>query len=140
MIDYSKFKKSLKHLELQFENYKNSDSRENLTELDKEALAESAIQRFETCYDCLWKHLKRYLVEELGLPEVPNSPKPVFRIGFENKLFSSTLDQWLRYADARTDTAHDYSGERAQECLDLMDDFIDDALGLYQTLTGETWE
>jgi nucleotidyltransferase substrate binding protein (TIGR01987 family) len=140
MIDYSKFKKSLKHLELQFENYKNSDSRENLTELDKEALAESAIQRFETCYDCLWKHLKRYLVEELGLPEVPNSPKPVFRIGFENKLFSSTLDQWLRYADARTDTAHDYSGEKAQECLDLMDDFIDDALGLYQTLTGETWE
>ena len=140
MIDYSKFKKSLKHLELQFENYKNSDSRENLTELDKEALAESAIQRFETCYDCLWKHLKRYLVEELGLPEVPNSPKPVFRIGFENKLFSSTLDQWLRYADARTDTAHDYSGERAQECLDLMDDFIDDALVLYQTLTGETWE
>lgn len=140
MIDYSKFKKSLKHLELQFENYKNSDSRENLTELDKEALAESVIQRFETCYDCLWKHLKRYLVDELGLPDVPNSPKPVFRIGFENKLFSSMLDQWLQYADARTDTAHDYSGEKAQECLDLMDDFIDDALGLYQTLTGETWE
>ncbi|MCH8158150.1 MAG: nucleotidyltransferase, partial [Nitrospinae bacterium] len=54
MIDYSKFKKSLKHLEAQFENYKNSGSRENLTELDKEALAESVIQRFETCYECLW--------------------------------------------------------------------------------------
>lgn len=139
-MDYSKFKKSLKHLELQFENYKNSDSRENLTELDKEALAESVIQRFETCYDCLWKHLKRYLVDELGVTEIQNSPKPVFRMGFENKLFSSTLDQWLRYADARTDTAHDYSGEKAHECLALMEDFIDDALGLYQTLTGETWE
>lgn len=140
MIDYSKFKKSLKHLELQFENYKNSDSRENLSVLDKEALAESVIQRFETCYDCLWKILKRYLIEELGLPETPNSPKPIFRISFENKLFSSTLEQWLHYADARTDTSHDYSGEKAEECLALMADFIDDAVGLYQTMTGEAWE
>jgi len=140
MIDYSKFKKSLKHLELQFENYVNSGSRKNLSELDKEALAESVIQRFETCYDCLWKILKRYLIEELGLPETPNSPKPIFRISFENKLFSSTLEQWLRYADARTDTSHDYSGEKAEECLALMADFIDDAVGLYQTMTGETWE
>ena len=140
MIDYSKFKKSLKNLELQFENYQNSDNRTDLSELDKEALAESVIQRFETCYDCLWKHLKRYMVEELGLPEVPNSPKPIFRIGFENKLFSSMLEQWLRYADARIATSHDYSGEKAEECLALMGDYIDDALGLYQTLTGETWE
>lgn len=140
MIDYSKFKKSLKHLELQFENYKNSDSRNDLSDLDKEALAESVIQRFETSYDCLWKILKRYLIEELGLPETPNSPKPIFRIGFENKLFSSTLEQWLRYADARTDTSHDYSGDKAEECLALMADFIDDAVGIYQTMTGETWE
>jgi nucleotidyltransferase substrate binding protein (TIGR01987 family) len=140
MIDYSKFKKSLKHLELQFENYKNSDSRHDLSELDKEALAESVIQRFEISYDCLWKILKRYLIEDLGLPETPNSPKPIFRIGFENKLFSSTLEQWLRYADARTDTSHDYSGDKAEVCLALMADFIDDAVGIYQTMTGETWE
>ena len=131
---------ALKHLELQFANYTNSGNRDNLTELDREALAESVIQRFETCYDCVWKHLKRYLVEELGLPEVPNSPKPVFRLGSENNLFASTLEQWLRYADARIDTSHDYSGDKAEECLELMGDFIDDAIGLYQTLTGETWE
>lgn len=140
MIDYDKFKKALKHLELQFENYKKSGDRENLTELDSEALAESVIHRFETCYDCLWKILKRYLIEELGIPEVPNSPKPILRLGFEDKLFSSTLEQWLQYADARLDTSHDYSGEKAEECLKLMGDFIDDAIGLYQTMTGETWE
>ena len=140
MIDYDKFKKSLKHLELQFENYNNSGNRKDLTELDREALAESVIHRFETCYDYLWKLLKRYLIEELGIPEVPNSPKPTFRLGFENKLFSSTLEQWLQYADARVDTSHDYSGEKAEDCLKLMDDFIDDAIGLYQTMTGETWE
>ncbi|MBF0551819.1 MAG: nucleotidyltransferase substrate binding protein [Deltaproteobacteria bacterium] len=95
MIDYDRFNKSLHHLDLQYKNYKNSGCRQNLTELDKEALAESVIHRFETCYDMLWKHLKRYIVEELGLVDVPNSPKPVFRLAAENKLLSSQVDQWL---------------------------------------------
>ena len=30
-------------------------------ELDREALAESVIQRFKTCFDCLWKVLNRHL-------------------------------------------------------------------------------
>lgn len=139
MIDYDKFKKSLKHLELQFENYSNSGQREHLPELDREALAESVVHRFETCYDCLWKILKRYLMEELGIPDVPNSPKPIFRLGFENKLFSA-VDKWLGYAQARVDTSHDYSGEKAEECLKLMSHFIGDAIGLYETMTGEKWQ
>ena len=84
--------------------------------------------------------MKRYLIEDLGLAEVPNSPKPLFKLASENKLFASALEEWLRYTDARIDTAHDYSGEKAQACLDLMDGFIDDAVGLYQTMSGVTWE
>ncbi len=140
MIDYEKFQKSLKHLEAQFENYRNLENRDSLTDLDCEGIAESVIQRFETCYDTLWKHLKRYLMEESGIPEVPNSPKGVFRLAQENQLFAGKLEDWFAYADARVSTAHDYSGEKAEACLDLMADFIDDAIGLYQTLSGETWE
>ena len=140
MIDSEKFRKSLKHLEVQFENYGRLEDRKDLTQLDREAIAESVIQRFETCYDTLWKHLKRYLVEELGLPEVLSSPKPVLRLADENGLFASPIESWIRYADARISTAHDYSGEKAEDCLELMEDFVDDAIGLYQTLTGETWE
>jgi nucleotidyltransferase substrate binding protein (TIGR01987 family) len=140
MIEYDKFEKALKHLQLQFANYRQLDERPELSGIDREAIAESVIQRFETCYDMLWKHLKRHLVEELGLPEVPKSPKPVFRIAAENNLFRAPVETWLRYADARTDTAHDYSGEQAQDCLDLMDAFLDDAMDLFQTLTGKTWE
>ena len=33
-----------------------------------------------------------------------------------------------------------YSGEKAQACLDIMDNFIDDAIGLFQTMSGEKWE
>jgi hypothetical protein len=50
------------------------------------------------------------------------------------------VEQWLKYADARTSTAHDYSGEKAAETLLIVGDFIADAIGLYQTMTGVTWE
>ena len=138
MIDYDNFQKSLKRLEEQYKNYRELD--ESLPDVTQEAIAESVIQRFETCYDCLWKVLKRYLIEDLGLAEVPNSPKPLFKLASENKLFASALEEWLRYTDARIDTAHDYSGEKAQACLDLMGGFIDDAVGLYQTMSGVTWD
>ena len=138
-MDFDKFQKSLKHLELQYQNYQNLEERSELDTLDQEAIKESVIQRFETCYDTLWNHLKRYLTEELGLAEVPNSPKPVFRLANENQLLRD-LDSWLNYANARVDTSHDYSSEKADASLELMEEFVDDAIGLYQTLTGQTWE
>lgn len=140
MIDYTKLDNPLKHLELQYENYCNMQYRLELTELDKEGIAESTIQRFETCYDTLWKTLKRYLAEKLGIPELPNSPKSILRLAFENQLFASPIEQWLKYADTRVNTAHDYYEKKAAECLALLKDFIDDAVGLYQTMTGSTWE
>ena len=138
MIDYSKFRSSLKRLEEQNGNYRQGNPA--LSDLDREGIAESVIQRFETCYDCLWKVLKRYLTEALGIPETPNSPKPVFRLAHENDLFAAPLEHWFRYADARIDTSHDYDGEKANACLSLVPDFVDDAIGLYQTMSGATWE
>lgn len=140
MIDYDKLQKSLKHLELQYANHKQAQDRPELTDIDREAIAESVIQRFETCYDTLWKDLKRYLIEEIGLADVPNSPKPLLKLAGQNDLFASSVEQWLKYADARTSTAHDYSGEKAAEVLLIVGDFIDDAIGLYQTMSGTSWE
>jgi nucleotidyltransferase substrate binding protein (TIGR01987 family) len=140
MIDYSKFEKALKHLELQNENYKQKKDSPDLAEIDKEAIAESVIQRFETCYDCLWKVLKRYLEEELGIPEVPNSPKGILRLADENKLFTSSLKIWFGYAQARIDTTHDYSEEKAYDALVIMDDFISDAIDLYIVMSQQEWE
>ncbi len=138
MIDYGKFRLSLKRLEEQHENYRQPDP--DLSDLMRDAIAESVIQRFETCYDCLWKVLKRYLIEELGVAVDRNSPKPVFRLADENDLLSSPLEQWLGYTDARGATAHDYDGEKAKACLALVPDFIDDAIGLYQTMSSAAWE
>ncbi|MBF0609679.1 MAG: nucleotidyltransferase [Magnetococcales bacterium] len=140
MIDYDKLEKSLRHLEAQFANHRRTAQRPEFTHLDREGIAESVIQRFETCYDTLWKVLKRYLVEELGLPQVPNSPKPIFRIAGQNQILPSPVEQWLTYANARTGTSHDYSSDKATQALAIMDTFITDAIALYQTMTGTTWQ
>jgi nucleotidyltransferase substrate binding protein (TIGR01987 family) len=139
-IDYDNFQKSLKHLEDQFANYKESGERTELRERDKQAIAESVIHRFETCFDSLWKVLKRYLNEELGAVNVPDSPKPILRIAHANALFNSDIALWIKYADARNDTSHDYSLNKAEGTLALMGDFIPDAIDLYITMTKKTWE
>ena len=137
MIEYEKLKKSLSHLENQFDNYSGMNEREYLSDLDKEGIKESVIQRFETCYDILWKHLKKYLEEEMGLIP-PSSPKPIFRRAFENKIIDN-IDGWLEYANARVATSHDYSEEKSSHTLELVENFIRDAIELYEKMTDESW-
>lgn len=137
-IDYGKFRTSLERLQVQHENYREPHA--DLPTLMREAFAESVIQRFKTCYDCMWKVLRRYLVEALGVVDPPNSPKPVLRLAHQNRLLRAPLEQWLLYANSRNATSHDYDGEKAEACLDLMADFITDAIDLYKIMSGETWE
>ncbi|MGI2026454.1 nucleotidyltransferase substrate binding protein [Endozoicomonas acroporae] len=137
MIDYDKFKQSLTLLESQYHHLQTLD--DTLPDWLQEAVSESVIHRFETCYDCMRKVLKRYLKNSLGLPDVPNSPKPLFRMANENRLLPSDVDQWLIYADSRIGTSHDYDGEKAKAALELMGAFIKDAVALYETMSGEAW-
>jgi len=139
MVEYEKFKKSLKRLEEQYQNFLKIKSEDTISVLTKEAVRESVIQRFETCYDTIWKHLKKYLEIELGLPDVPNSPKPIFRLVNENNLHLE-LEKWFEYGQARIDTSHDYSEEKAKVAIELVNDFIKDAIPLYETISKEKWE
>ncbi len=139
-LKFDKYEKAFVQLELQYENYVQSANRTELSKLDKEALAESVIQRFEVSYDIGWKHLKRYMVEVLALPDVPSSPKPVLRLADTNNLLGDNLERWIEYAEARVATSHDYSGEKAADCLTQIDDYINDAILLYEKLTGSKWK
>ena len=70
----------------------------------------------------------------------PIAPGRSSGLAHENDLFAASLEQWFQYVEARIGTSHDYDGEKAQACLELMPDFIDDAVGLYQTMSGDTWD
>ena len=138
MIDYDKYQKSLKHLEEQYQHYIEMD--ECYPDWIKDGIGESVIQRFETCFDCMWKVLKRYMHQELGLADVPNSPKPLFRLANENRLFAADITQWFNYLMARNNTAHDYSGEKAKASLKVVAHYIQDAIALYETMSSKTWQ
>ncbi len=138
MIDYTKFERSLKRLEEQYENYRHLDP--SLPRLMHEAVPESVIRRFETCFDSLWKVLKRYMAEELGIPDLPNSPRPLLRTANENNLLTGPVEDWLDYSRHRVETSHDYSIEKAARCLEVIPGFVRGAAALYQTMTGRRWE
>ena len=137
MIDFGNFQKSLKNLELQNDNRRNLSL--ELPQLLREAVDESVIQRFEVCYDSLWKSLRRQLIEGNGLPEVAASPRAVFRLAGEIGVLTSPVEHWMEYVNLRIGTSRDYSSEKATAALLRMDDFIADAIDLYQTITGESW-
>lgn len=137
MIDFGNFQKSLKNLELQNDNRKSLPT--DLPQILREAVDESVIQRFEVCYDTLWKSLRRHLIEERGLPEVTASPRPVFRLAGETGVLTSPVERWMEYVNLRIGSTHDYSSEKAAAVLERADDFIADAVELYQAMTGDSW-
>ena len=136
MIDYTSFRRSLKNLESQNANRK--QLLPELPQLIHEGIDESVIRRFEICYDVLWKTLRRYLIQEMGLADAPPSPRGVFRSAGQAELLESPVERWLEYVNFRIGTAHDYSGEKAREALARVDDFIADSISLYQSMTGES--
>ena len=138
MVDYNILRATLNNLELQ--NRNRQELSPDLPALLREAVDESVIQRFEICYEILWKTLRRYLIEVEGFADVTASPRAVFRMGGEFDILTSPVERWMEYVNLRIGTTHDYSCEKAAATLLRMDDFIADAISLYQTMTGEEWE
>ena len=138
MVDYDNFRRSLKNLELQNANRRQLPL--DLPQLIHEGIDESVIQRFEVCYDTLWKTLRRFLIDEMGFPTVSGSPRAIVRLAGDNGLLESPIERWMEYINLRIGTAHDYSGEKAAAALERVDDFIADAIALFENITGEKWE
>jgi nucleotidyltransferase substrate binding protein (TIGR01987 family) len=130
MLDISNFEKALDNLDLQYANWKRLPGRQGLLPLDMEAIEESVVQRFEYTYDTAWKALKHYMSEVIGLPDLPNSPKPIFRIAGENDCLAAPVENWIDYANARVGTSHDYSNQKEDDVLTLSGRFIPDARAL----------
>ena len=138
MIDCGNFRRSLKNLELQNTNRRHLPL--DLPPLIHEGIDESVIYRFEVSCDVLWKTLRRYLIQEMGFATVSGSPRGIVRLAGDNGLLESPVERWMEYINLRIGTAHDYSGEKAAAALERVDDFIADAIALFENITGEKWE
>ncbi len=65
------------------------------------------------------------------------SPKSIMRLAFESGVISN-VENWIDYINARQDTSHDYSGEKADRVLEIVNDFYNDAVALYQKMSGDS--
>jgi nucleotidyltransferase substrate binding protein (TIGR01987 family) len=137
VLDFSQLKLAILNLQKQYVNFCSLSP--DLQEITQEAVKESIIQRFEICYDILWKILRKHLIKEFGIADIPNSPKPVFRIASENKILC-VVEQWLAYAELRTETTHEYGVEILQKAIGEMKSFIEDVIKLYEKISGEKWQ
>lgn len=137
MTSYEKFRLTLTRLQEQHEHYRQLDP--SLPAITQEAVMESVIRRFGMCYECLWRSLKRYLIDALGIPDLLYSPKPVFRRAFESNLLDGPPERWFDYAEHRVRTSHGYSPEQAADCLEVIPGFIEDAVALYETMAEQPW-
>lgn len=137
-INYDKFRDSLARLQERYNDYLSSKNNSALEAFLVESIQESCIQRFETCFDTAWKHLKKYLEEE-GIVGIPNSPKSIFRMAAENRTIADA-ESWIDYVNKRIDTSHDYCGDKADITFEIISDFIAEAIDLYETMSGKKWE
>lgn len=137
MTGYDRFRLTLTRLQDQHEHYRQLDP--SLPAITHEAVMESVIRRFGMCYECLWRSLKWYLIDALGIPDLLYSPKPVFRRASESHLLDGPPDRWFDYAEQRLRTSGGYGPEQAAECLEVIPGFIEDAVALYESMADESW-
>ena len=85
---------------------------EEAVSLEKtEIVRDSAIKRFELCFDLAWKCIKSYARRE-GIE--CNSPRSCLKVAFQLNLISYD-ENWLKMLDDRNLAVHIYREEYAEE-------------------------
>jgi len=77
-----------------------------------EIVRDSAIKRFEICFDLAWKTLKAYLYEYQKVE--CHSPKSCFKLAYQEKLIDYD-EYWLKIIDLRNQSGHIYSEDLADK-------------------------
>lgn len=104
-----KFFKILKKLEEFLSKEKNEENRD------------SAIKRFEMCFDTAWKSLKAYLFQEKGVTCL--SPKDCFKEGFKRGVIDYE-DLWGKICDERNLAVHTYSEDFANALYKKLPEYL----------------
>lgn len=104
------------------ENFKKAvKALEKVLNLEKtEFMRDSAIQRFELCFDLAWKTIKNY-AKENGIECY--SPKECFKSAFRLKIINNE-EKWLEIIEARNLTTHLYSEEQAEKIYSKLPDYL----------------
>lgn len=99
------------------------------TELERDG----TIQRFEYCYELLWKLARRVLKDNEVEAEVPRVVfRELGRLGWINN-----VEEWIEFQKYRNLTSHEYGAELAKNSYQLAVKFLPLAEGLLEVLKGK---
>jgi nucleotidyltransferase substrate binding protein (TIGR01987 family) len=91
---------------------------------------DGTIQRFEYCYELIWKLAQRILKDN---EVVTDTPKSVFReLGRLGWIFN--VEAWIEFQKIRNETSHEYGLKLAQRSYSLAKIFLPLAEDLFAVL------
>jgi nucleotidyltransferase substrate binding protein (TIGR01987 family) len=135
-MDYVQLKTAIQRFGQMLEAYRHNAQR---PPLEREAVQDSLIKRFEYTLEVAWKTCKRHLEEEGFAEAATGSPKSILRLAAQRNLIADP-EPWFGYLQVRQDTSHDYSSDKAESVLDIVEDFYRAVTGLYREMSGDTAE
>ena len=106
-----------------FESFKKSiQGLEEVLSLEKNDInRDSAIKRFEICFDLAWKSVKIKAKEE-GMECY--SPRECFKTAFQIGLIDYN-DKWIEIIESRNLTAHIYKEEGAEKVYSYLPEYLE---------------
>ncbi|UCC99597.1 MAG: nucleotidyltransferase substrate binding protein [Phycisphaerales bacterium] len=133
-LDLSSLGKAVESLEKTLRVADDNTFMSRLTEDQKEAVRAGVIQNFEFTYELCWKFMRRWLEVNLGSVYVAGvARRQLFRLSAEHRLVSD-VDRWMEYHDARSETAHTYDENTAEDVFETAHRFLADAQKLPEAL------
>ncbi len=97
---------------------------------------DGTIQRFEYCYEILWKIAQKIFKENEVTAETPKAMfRELGRLGW-----ISNVEDWFTFQKARNETSHEYGLKFAQHSYALAKKFLPLAQDLYQILQEKSRE
>jgi nucleotidyltransferase substrate binding protein (TIGR01987 family) len=133
-MDYTQLKTAIERFGEMLEAYRDNAKR---APLEREAVQDSLIKRFEYTFEVAWKTCKRHLAEEGFAEAASGSPKSIIRLAAERKLIADA-EAWVGYLAFRQDSPwQDYSKDNAESVLDIAENFYKGVVDLYQQMSGE---
>lgn len=104
---------------------------EEVLDLEKDDVTrDSAIKRFELCFDLAWKAIKSYAKIQ-GIECY--SPRECFKEAYRLKLIDYN-EKWMKIIEDRNLCAHLYSEEYADDVYQVLDDYVEMFKGLLKKL------
>ena len=106
---------------------------EEVLSLEKsEIIRDSAIKRFELCFDLSWKTVKNYAKHE-GIECY--SPKECFKSAFQLKLIDKEKE-WLEIVNDRNLSTHLYNEEKAEEIYSRLSNHLESFQQLFKKINS----